>query len=192
MIECAVVVPSRNTPRDMILLQRFLLSLNLSDFPKQYTLITMVGWETWNIRSTGVETILQLNPEFVLVADNDFIVPRKWWSEFQKIFEDLSVTAVGPVIDGLNYNKMQDPKLELQEDAHNPVGGLLDGFVVFRTSWLRASGVREPGVNSSGHPVVAHKVTALHNKDAPAILEIIDCTHPNYVEGLNFGAGPQQ
>src|SRR2546428_760624 len=151
MIECGVVIPSRNNLRDIVLVERFMQALNESDFPRQYPLQLLVGWDTWDVRADGVDAMVKQNPEFILCADNDMIVPKVWWKEVLSIFQsNPKISAVGPMLDGLCYNYYQDYKMRHWDGQYTEVEdkscyNLADGFIVFRTKYLLESGVREPG-----------------------------------------------
>jgi hypothetical protein len=92
--QVAVVVPIGHRPIDLPLLNRFLRSLEQSDFPKQYLLYVTVS-EFWTSRMEGVEEAIKSGVPYILNSDNDCIVPKDWWDRwFEKLESDPKIAGI--------------------------------------------------------------------------------------------------
>src|SRR2546426_6141607 len=115
-MQVAVVVPSRNAPRDFMLLLRLLSSLEESDFPSQYTLILTVGG-TADSRIQGIEQAIKTGCSHILVSDDDCAVPAKWWNDAVRVADKEGYAAPS-------------------------INGNLDGFILFTWKYLVDNQIR--------------------------------------------------
>jgi hypothetical protein len=169
-IECAVVIPNRNRVYDNILTLRFLDSLKDSDFPKSYCLYQMIGWNH-NSRERGVRDMLKLEPEYVLVSDNDIIVPKVWWVYFKKIFSERpDVGAVGAMLRGKGF--IPQPAVPVGDCVYCP-NGVLDGFICYRVSSLVQDGkINAYGLSLVYQAAVPQQVVMEHSEPQSFIFHI--------------------
>lgn len=204
-MKAACVVLTDNT--DLDLYARFLSSLCASDFPKDAPLTLMPpGYSLDSGRTLGVQLAVSSGAEFVVLSDTDIVVPPAWWTEVEKAFSDPKVGIVVPLVpswdnaQGVRQKIGSDEwgvktdsiaaveRADLLDQLKNEVTDIsdknyvFDGFVVFRSSYLKATGAYpRSGYEWAGKHgwkiVISNRVVVDHNKGhsnpIPLLLELM-------------------
>ena len=120
--EVALVVANRNRDWDFRATLRLLNSLERSDFPREYILLSPISGNVVG-RLTGLYVaLIPPTVKYILLSDNDCAVPPLWWGQVLELLKDPKKKGV--IIQN-HY---------------------IDRFAVFRKDFLIAYALKEPTI----------------------------------------------
>ncbi len=146
-----VVTIFQGKENDTDLLKRFLLSFFASDAPKESPIVIVAcpsepgKFDTLKRRrQEGIVLAMNSGADIIIMTEQDFTLPKVWWSEFEKLF--LSDPMIG-IVGAKEQGNIVPPEQYTRgdwtlHDGHWRNG--IEGFVAFRRTFLEA-GLGEMG-----------------------------------------------